>query len=347
MMRSILLLAAFGFGAGPAQAEPAAQSSAAQASAPVSAPQAAAGKLRLRPDLTLSRDIVGFGDLISGLSPQDGALPAFRAPALGETGTIQVARIVEAALKNGILREAIDLDSQGLAQVVVTRAARRVTGQDIEAAVKTALLERFGFDARAFALVFDGGAPSVAVEPELSGEMVALDLTYDARARRVIGRLAVPGSAATRLKPVRVSGLLVETVDVVVPMRPIARGETLTAGDVMVERRARDAGTNDLLSEMRAAIGKVAKRSLLAGVALRGSDVQREEIVGRGEMVTLVYEARGVLISMRGRANEAGAMGDVISVINPNSKRVLQGTVSGPGRINVSPPGGGHVAAAR
>ncbi|HEV7335966.1 MAG TPA: flagellar basal body P-ring formation chaperone FlgA [Bosea sp. (in: a-proteobacteria)] len=349
MMRSILLVAAFGFGSGSVQAEPAAQRNTAEASAaaPSAAPQAVAGKPRLRPDLTLTRDIVSFGDLIAGLSPQDGALPAFRAPALGETGTIQVARILDAALKNGILREALDLDSQGLAQVVVTRAARRITGQDIESAVKTALLERFGFDARAFALVFDGGAPSVAVEPELSGEMVALDLTYDARARRVIGRLAVPGSAATRLKPVRVSGLLVETVDVVVPMRPIARGETLTAGDVMVERRPRDAGANDQLSEMRAAIGKVAKRSLLAGVALRGSDVQREEIVGRGEMVTLVYEARGVLISLRGRANEAGAMGDVISVTNPNSKRVLQGTVSGPGRINVSPPGGGHVAAAR
>lgn len=348
MMRSILLLAAFGLAADAARAESAAPvAGQAPVTASAGAAQAATGKPRLRPDLTLSRDIVSFGDLIAGLSPQDGALPAFRAPALGETGTIQVGRIVEAALKNGILREALDLDSQGLAQVVVTRAARRITGQDIESAVKTALLERFGFDARAFALVFDGGAPSVAVEPELPGEMVALDLTYDARSRRVIGRLAVPGSAATRLKPVRVSGLLVETVDVVVPLRPIARGETLTAGDVMVERRPRDPGTNDQLSEMRAAIGKVARRSLLAGVALRGGDVQREEIVGRGEMVTLVYEARGVLISMRARANEAGAMGDVIAVTNLNSKRVLQGTVSGPGRINVSPPGGGHVAAAR
>lgn len=358
MMRSILLLAAFGLGADPALAQAPAQASAqatVQASAqtpagggaPAIAPQAAAGKPRLKPDLTLTRDIVSFGDLIVGLSPQDAAMPAFRAPALGETGTIQVSRIVDSALRNGILREALDLDSQGLAQVVVTRAARRITGQDIEAAVKTALLERFGFDGRAFALVFDGGAPSVAVEPELSGEMVALDLSYDARSRRVIGRLAVPGSAATRLKPVRVSGQLVETVDVVVPRRSIARGETLAAGDVLVERRPRDVSANDFLSEARAAIGKVAKRSLLAGVALRGGDVQREEIIGRGEMVTLVYEARGVLISMRARANEAGAMGDVIAATNIHSKRVLQGTVSGPGRLNVSPLGGGHVAAAR
>lgn len=315
-------------------------------SAPAATP-AAAAKLRLKPDLTLSRDIVGFGDLIAGLSPQDAALPAFRAPALGDTGTIQVARIVDAAVKHGLLRDAQDLDSQGVAQVVVTRAARRITGLDVEAAVKSALLERFGFDGRAFALLLDGGAPSVVVEPELTGDLAALDLNYDARTRRVTGRLTMPGSAATRLKPVRVSGQLVETAEVVVPLRTIARGETLKSSDVTVERRPRDAQFNDVLGEMKVAIGKVAKRTLVAGSVLRSGDVQREEVVGRGDIVTILYEARGIAISMRGRASEAGAIGDTISITNIQSKRVLQGTVTGPGRVNVSPHGGGQIAAAR
>lgn len=345
MIRSILLLAALGLCTAEALAQTPGNS--AGATAPVTASHATAGKLRLKPDLTLSRDIVSFGDLIIGLSPQDAALPAFRAPPLGETGTIQVSRIVEAALKQGILRDPLDLDSQGVAQVVVTRAARRITGQDVEASVKAALLERFGFDGRAFALILDGGAPSVVAEPELTGDMVALDLSYDARARRVTGRLAVPGSASMRLKPVRISGQLVETIEVVVPLRPIARGETLVAGDVTLERRPRDGQANDLVGEIKAAIGKVAKRPLMAGAPLRSGDVQREEIVARGEIVTIVYEARGILLSLRGRANEAGAMGDTIAITNPQSKRVLQGTITGPGRVNVNPQGGGRVAAAR
>ncbi len=343
MIRSVLLIA--GLTAIPAMA-PAQTAAPTGERAPTATP-AASAKLKLKTDLTLSRDIVGFGDLIAGLSPQDASLPAFRAPALGETGTIQVARIVEAAVKQGILRDALELDSQGVAQVVVTRAARRITGLDVEAAVKSALLERFGFDGRAFSLLLDGGAPSVVVEPELTGDLTALDLNYDARSRRVTGRLTMPGSAATRLKPVRVSGQLVETAEVVVPLRTIARGETLTAADITLERRPREGQFNDVLGEMKAAIGKVAKRTLMAGSMLRGSDVQREEVVGRGEIVTIVYESRGIAISLRGRANEAGAMGDVISITNPQSKRVLQGTVTGPGRVNVSPQGGGQIAAAR
>ena len=46
-------------------------------------------------------------------------------------------------------------------------------------------------------------------------------------------------------------------------------------------------------------------------------------------------------------AGEAGAMGDVVSVTNPQSKRVLQGTVSGPGRISVQASSAGRVAAAQ
>ncbi|MFJ5370613.1 flagellar basal body P-ring formation chaperone FlgA, partial [Bosea sp. CER48] len=270
-----------------------------------------------------------------------------RAPGLGETGTIQVARIVDAARAAGIVRDASDLESQGFAQVVVTRAARRVTASDMEAAVKAGLQERFGVDARVFALAIDGGAPAVAIEPELTGEVAVVDLSFDARSRRLQARLAVPGSMAMRLKPLRISGQLVETVEVVVPKRQIGRGETLGKDDVIVERRPRDGQGGEIINDARAAIDKVARRALLAGVPLRASDVQREEIVGKGDLVTIVYEAPGLVITLRGRANEAGAMGDVVSVTNPQSKRVLQGKVTGPGRVSVQPTAAGRIASAQ
>ncbi|MGQ3285558.1 flagellar basal body P-ring formation chaperone FlgA, partial [Bosea sp. (in: a-proteobacteria)] len=303
-------------------------------------------RLQLRSDITLSRDLVSFGDLIAGLGLEAAQTPAFRAPALGETGTIQVARIVEAARGAGIITSAAELEGAGQAQVVVTRAARRVMASDIEEAVKTGLQERYGVDARAFALTIDGGAPTIAVEPELTGEAVVSDLAYDARTRRLQARVTVPGSMALRLKPVRIAGQLVETVEVIVPRRAIARGETLGKADVVVERRPRDGQATDLIGDPRVAIDKVATRALMAGAPLRAGDLRREEIVAKGDLVTLVYESRGLTITMRGRAGEAGAMGDVVSVTNPQSKRVLHGTVSGPGRISIQASASGRVASA-
>jgi flagella basal body P-ring formation protein FlgA len=347
----LLLLAPSALCAQPRAAAQPTVSVAALSAGQVAAPQVAAPqlprRLQLRTELTLARDLVSFGDLIAGLGTEAAATPAFRAPALGETGTIQVARIIEAAQAAGIIRTAGEIESHGSAQVVVTRAARRIMASDIEAAVKTGLQERYGVDARAFALAIDGGAPAIAVEPELTGDVTVTDLSYDARARRLQARVSVPGSMAMRLKPVRVSGQLVETVEVVVPRRAIARGETLAKADVIVERRPRDGQVNDLVNDPRAAIDKVARRVLMAGLPLRAGDVQREEIVAKGDLVTIIYESRGLTITMRGRSGEAGAMGDVVSVTNPQSKRVLQGTVSGPGRVSVQASSAGRVASAQ
>ena len=342
----LLLLAPSAPGAQPRAGADSAVTVAALSAGQVAAPQLAR-RLQLRTELTLVRDIVSFGDLIVGLGTEAAATAAFRAPALGETGTIQVARIVEAARAAGIIRAAGEIESHGSAQVVVTRAARRISASDIEEAVRAGLQERYGVDARAFALAIDGGAPVIAVEPELTGDVAVTDLSYDARARRLQARVTVPGSMAMRLKPVRIGGQLVETVEVVVPRRAIARGETLGKVDVLVERRPRDGLATDLLGDPRTAIDKVARRALMAGLPLRASDVQREEIVAKGDLVTIVYETRGLIITLRGRAGEAGAMGDVVSVTNPQSKRVLQGTVSGPGRISVQASSAGRVASAQ
>ena len=305
---------------------------------PKSVPAAAApARPVLRADIIVSADIITLGDLVSGLHPQDAAAAAFRAPALGETGTIQASRIMATAEARGL----VNIDASGLAQVVVTRAGRRITANDIETAVKQALAERHGVDSRALSLVFDNGSPVLVVEPGLTGALAALDVNYDPRAKRVSATIMLPGSAAMRLKPARITGQLVETIEVVVPLKTIARGDLLTDKDVVIERRPRDGQNGDLVSEATAAIGKMAKRQLGAGVPLRLSDIQRQEVITRGELVTMIYDGPGVSLSLRGKANEAGAPGDVISITNPTSKRVVQGMVMGPGRVSVSNTGSG------
>ena len=296
----------------------------------------------VKADIMATRDILTLGDLVSGLPRDVAEQPAFRAPSLGETGTIQSMRIVEAVRAQGVET----VHDGGTAQVVVTRAARRLTMVDIEAALRRSIEERYGVDARSFNLALDNGAPSLVVEPELRGLLQTQDLVYDVRTRRVTATLTMPGSASMRLKPVRVTGQMVDTVEVVVPIRAINRGDILQAGDIMVERRPRDGALTDLAIDMQAVIGKSARRAMAAGQLVRNADLQRQEIVARNETVTVVYEAPGLMLTMRARAQEAGAQGDVISVLNVQSKKVLQGTVSGPGRVVVNGAASARVASA-
>lgn len=329
--RAALVLAAFASPVPPALAREARPAP----SAPVAAPA-------LKGDITAERDTILLGDLVRDLPPGLAERAVFRAPALGETGTIQVRRILEAASGAGLE----GLETGGRVQVQVQRAARRIGAAEIEAALREALSGRTGLDGRGIAVVFDGALPTLTVPPDVTGAVTALDLAYDPRGRRIAAMMVVGGPAGERRASLRVAGAIVETVEVATLLRGIGRGETVQPQDLAIERRPRDAAPSDIQTETGLLAGQVARRALTAGTILRVGDLARPELVSRGDSVTIVVETPGMNLSLRARANEAGAMGDLVSVTNLASKRVLQATVTGPGRVTVGPAGPGRVAAA-
>jgi flagella basal body P-ring formation protein FlgA len=83
-------------------------------------------------------------------------------------------------------------------------------------------------------------------------------------------------------------------------------------------------------------VGLSLRRALRAGQLLRQADLMRPELVQRNENVTLVFEAPGIMLTSRAKALETGAEGDLISVLNVQSKRTVQGIVSGPNTVTVT-----------
>jgi flagella basal body P-ring formation protein FlgA len=57
--------------------------------------------------------------------------------------------------------------------------------------------------------------------------------------------------------------------------------------------------------------------------------------VNRNEAVTISYAVPGISLTLRGKAVEAGGVGDMINVLNIQSNRTVQATVSGPGRVTI------------
>ena len=82
-----------------------------------------------------------------------------------------------------------------------------------------------------------------------------------------------------------------------------------------------------------------AKVALRTGQALRTADLIKPQIVQRNETVTITYEVPGIMLTVRGKALEAGAVGDVVSVLNIQSNRTVQATVTGPGRVTIAAAG--------
>ena len=120
----------------------------------------------------------------------------------------------------------------------------------------------------------------------------------------------------------------------------------MKTSDISVERRARDLVAPDAVYDGTSFEGRVARRPITPGGILRMADLIRPEIVARGEIVSVVYEAAGVSLALRAKSNEAGALGDTVTLVNPQSKKVLQGIVTGPGRVTVGGSTPGRLAGA-
>ena len=52
------------------------------------------------------------------------------------------------------------------------------------------------------------------------------------------------------------------------------------------------------------------------GQLIRQTDLTKPEVVARNENVTITYEVPGIVLTMRGKALETGAKGDIINVLN-------------------------------
>jgi flagella basal body P-ring formation protein FlgA len=286
----------------------------------------------LKASATVMGDIVRIGDLVENAGAvADVAI--FRAPDLGQTGSVPAASVIEAVRGHHIL----GLDSRGLSEVAVTHAARAITAKDVETRILLALAGKYGLpDQSSLAVVFDNDVRTFVVEPGATDELAVTHLTYEPRTTRFDVVFELPGSAVARRLPLHFTGSLSETFEAVVPTHEIAQGQVLKISDLAVERRPKAASSSAALTTIEQAQGLSAKHSLRAGQIVRPTDVAKPELVGRGETVTILFQVPGITLTIIGKAVEPGALGDVISVLNVQSKHTLQATVIGAGRVTVS-----------
>jgi flagella basal body P-ring formation protein FlgA len=285
----------------------------------------------LKAEAVVTGDVVRIGDLVENAGIVAN-IPIFRAPDLGSTGTVPADAVIEAVRTHAL----IGLDTGGLSEVTVTRASRSIPAKDIEDCIADALSRQFALgQPKDIGVTFERELRAIQVEPSAIGKPHVTRINFDARSGRFDATLEIPTGAGKRGN-LRLSGRAAATVEVVTLLRSIERGALIKNADVAVERRPRAEIGRDIVSGSEQAIGLAARTALQAGRPLRVNDLMKPELVQRNETVTLVYEVPGVKLTVRGKAAEGGAEGDVISVLNEQSKRTVQGVVIGAGRVAIS-----------
>lgn len=122
---------------------------------------------------------------------------------------------------------------------------------------------------------------------------------------------------------------------VVVATRGLARGAVIGADDVGVARRRVNGARMDYLSDVAAAVGRVAARAIGPDQILGAANVSLPRLVKRGDEVIIATGGAAINVRVKGQALKDGALGDRVSVRNLNSKRVVEGVVNADGVVVV------------
>jgi flagellar basal body P-ring formation protein FlgA len=285
----------------------------------------------LRANVNVSGDVVRIGDIVdnAGTAAQ---IAIYRAPDLGTTGSLATAQVL-ATLR---AHQVIGVDTRNLKAISVTRLARTLESKDIELQVARALERRSGLgDAANLSLTFDRDVQTLQLDASNSGNMQPVAARYEPRSGRFDVSFEIANDASSAPTRLRFTGTAVETVEAAVLARGVERNEVIKSSDVTIERRPKAEVGNDAAGR-DGAVGMQARRQLRAGQALRVADLAKPDLVTRDQNVTLIYESSGLYLTIRGKALDGGTEGDVVSVLNLQSKRTVSGVVVGRGQVSVA-----------
>lgn len=119
----------------------------------------------------------------------------------------------------------------------------------------------------------------------------------------------------------------------------ILSGEAVTQNDITnIEVPSARMGST-LVTSADTLVGQIARRNLQANTPLFTFDLAKPVLIKKGELLTITFELPGIQLSAQAQAMSNAARGDVITVMNTTSKRMIEARITGPGTAVITTPG--------
>ncbi len=290
-------------------------------------PPTPAAPVVLNERVDIDGTIIRLGDLFGGLGEKAGIAIAY-APEPGKRAYFDVNWLYRVARRYGIAWRPVSLKQR----TVVERRSIVIGAEEIKDHILAALVEK-GIDADV-SIELNNRMQRLYVPGDGSATMAVEDISFNPNTRRFAANIIAPvdGPAPTRT---RVTGRIFKMLEIPVLSDRLARGEIIRERDIKwIEIRSKRAGGNVITDESDL-IGMAVKRGLRPGVPIRTSEVGRPVLVARGALVVMILNTPLMRLTSQGKAQENGVNGDTIRVLNTQSNKVVQATVTGYGQVRV------------
>lgn len=288
----------------------------------------------LKDKANIGGEYIRLGDLFSGLdSDTDGKIVA-PAPALGKEAILTAEWLRTLAKTNKI--NWVPADEK--VSIKVRREAYEINEKEIKNILIQELKAK-GLPENADLFIQSGSLP-VLVPIKASWRLNCVQTEYNSYRQTFDAKLdlIVNGEKQDTLHFVGKAQIY---ISVPVAKQDLKAGQIITKDDIQMNNIVQETGRRRIEPiKIEDLIGKEVKRSIRAGQDISQNDVREQVMVEKGKLITLNFTKGGIMLSAKGKALENGGLGDTVRVMNIQSKSVIQGTVTGPETVSISPAGG-------
>ncbi|MDD9900347.1 MAG: flagellar basal body P-ring formation chaperone FlgA [Alphaproteobacteria bacterium] len=275
----------------------------------------------------VTEDIITVGDVFDGTGEYaDRYLGP--APAPGRTMTLS---------QNDLYRisNAFDLGWQATAtenHLVIRRIANTLSQDTIADALKQAVRKKM--PGQKLGIDIDSRIKNINLPADTAKTVSVSNLEIDAQRNRFTAKISAPADAPVVHR--QVSGRISIMTDVPVLTSALREGDIISSNDITtIEMDARKVPANIVLDAQKL-VGQTPRRGLAAMRPLTPSEIMAPLSVKKGDLVTVILKNGALNLTMQAKALQNGADGEVVRLINTESNRMLEGTITGPQTVTMT-----------
>ena len=292
----------------------------------------ALASVSLNREAVVEERIVRLGDLFAGIAePGLAETPIAQAPRLGESVDIGARWLMAVA-------KAHDLNWQPRSRydrITVRRASSRIGSEEIETALRLALAEQ-GLEGE-LTLALDNQRPEMQLPASADRSLLVAALNLDPSSGRFVAHVIAPAQGEAQAS-LSLTGRALMMTEVPVLGRTLRPGDVIQASDIdWVSLPVKRLGRG-MVTEQQSLIGMSPRRPIRAQQPIRVTDIETPVVVAKNSLVTIRLQTERMVLTVKGRALEDGAQGDVVRVMNVKSNSVVNALVIDAGSVVVTSP---------
>jgi len=141
-----------------------------------------------------------------------------------------------------------------------------------------------------------------------------------------------------KAEPILLAGTMEPTLDIPVLNKPIHAGDAIKKEDIKSAKFSSKSLPKGTVRDPEELIGSKPKAGMLkSNVPIKSSELDRAKDVKKGALVNILFKSENMEMQAKGKATEAGMVGDSIKVLNVDSNKTIKATIIGTNQVSLTP----------